>query len=347
MDLYSTVASPQILDIVRKDYTGLGPGRHILSSRLKHKAFFFLTHMYFQQFKEKKVVPSQEAVENMALMSVKKEPLEAWTLREFIGSETDNDLIMCARAFIFLLLGGHILSNMSSSLIHVPMRGNFWGCTIDMGALMPLQTWAWLRIPVLHPQLDQHVELDPRAPLDATSEEMITLIGRRSMLLMWRCDISGDSTLGIAFFYPLKIYHHPEMITLHGIGISRKCTSAIQHAVILRHSDTSRWGRQTDYGSGGRLGFDAICSSHPSGAGTSYIPPDLFDSLDADYVQSPSSTGCTSYAPPPPSVVGLSLDPPPPPGTEGLSVPHMPIFQASSSDSDDHGDDPLDDVTPA
>lgn len=43
---------------------------HILSSRLKHKAFFFLTHMYFQQFKEKKVVPSQEAVENMALMSV-------------------------------------------------------------------------------------------------------------------------------------------------------------------------------------------------------------------------------------------------------------------------------------
>ncbi|KAI5662809.1 hypothetical protein M9H77_22132 [Catharanthus roseus] len=37
---------------------------------------------------------------------VKKEPLEAWILRPFTGSETDDDLIMCAHGFIFLFIGG-------------------------------------------------------------------------------------------------------------------------------------------------------------------------------------------------------------------------------------------------
>ncbi|KAI5667841.1 hypothetical protein M9H77_17694 [Catharanthus roseus] len=63
---------------------------------------------------------------------VKKEPLEAWILREFTRSETDDDLIMRARRFIFLLLGGHMLLDMSGSLIHVrcmvSIRGML-GCT--------------------------------------------------------------------------------------------------------------------------------------------------------------------------------------------------------------------------
>ncbi|KAI5671837.1 hypothetical protein M9H77_12201 [Catharanthus roseus] len=74
------------------------------------------------------------------------------------------------------------------------------------------------------------------------SEEMITLIGRRSMLLMWRSSISGDSTFGMTFFYPWRIYHHPEMITLDSISISRESTSAIQHIVILGYMDTSKLG---------------------------------------------------------------------------------------------------------
>ncbi|KAI5652546.1 hypothetical protein M9H77_29733 [Catharanthus roseus] len=35
---------------------------------------------------------------------VKKEPLETWILREFTGSETDDDLILRARRFIFYFL---------------------------------------------------------------------------------------------------------------------------------------------------------------------------------------------------------------------------------------------------
>ncbi|KAI5678133.1 hypothetical protein M9H77_09083 [Catharanthus roseus] len=49
----------------------------------------------------------------------------------------------------------------------VPMRGSFRGSTIIWGVLVPLQTWAWSRIPVLSHQLDRHVELDPCALLGA------------------------------------------------------------------------------------------------------------------------------------------------------------------------------------
>ncbi|KAI5676324.1 hypothetical protein M9H77_07274 [Catharanthus roseus] len=50
---------------------------------------------------------------------VKKEPLEAWILRAFTGSETDDDLILRARGFIFLLIGGHMLPHFSGNLVHV------------------------------------------------------------------------------------------------------------------------------------------------------------------------------------------------------------------------------------
>ncbi|KAI5647666.1 hypothetical protein M9H77_33671 [Catharanthus roseus] len=50
---------------------------------------------------------------------VKKQPLEAWILRAFTGSETDDDLILRARGFIFLLLGGHMLPDFSGNLVHM------------------------------------------------------------------------------------------------------------------------------------------------------------------------------------------------------------------------------------
>ncbi|KAI5664107.1 hypothetical protein M9H77_23430 [Catharanthus roseus] len=50
---------------------------------------------------------------------VKKEPLEAWILRAFTGSETDNDLILCTRRFTFLLLGSHMLLDFSGNLVHM------------------------------------------------------------------------------------------------------------------------------------------------------------------------------------------------------------------------------------
>ncbi|KAI5672322.1 hypothetical protein M9H77_12686 [Catharanthus roseus] len=60
---------------------------------------------------------------------VKKEPLEAWILRAFIGSKTDDDLILRARGFIFLLIGRHMLPDFSGNLAAV--HGNFGGCTTN------------------------------------------------------------------------------------------------------------------------------------------------------------------------------------------------------------------------
>ncbi|KAI5669162.1 hypothetical protein M9H77_19015 [Catharanthus roseus] len=73
---------------------------------------------------------------------VKKEPLEAWILRAFTGSETDDDLILHAHGFIFLLIGGHMLPDFSGNLVHVQL------CTTALGgarqireALVLVQIW--------------------------------------------------------------------------------------------------------------------------------------------------------------------------------------------------------------
>ncbi|KAI5650351.1 hypothetical protein M9H77_36356 [Catharanthus roseus] len=66
-------------------------------------------------------------------LPVKKEPLEAWILRAFTGSEIDDDLFLHARGFIFLLLGGHMLSDFSRNLAVV--HDSFEGCTTDRGSL--------------------------------------------------------------------------------------------------------------------------------------------------------------------------------------------------------------------
>ncbi|KAI5654206.1 hypothetical protein M9H77_31393 [Catharanthus roseus] len=140
---------------------------------------------------------------------VKKEPLEAWILREFTGSETDEDLIMRARGFIFLILGGHMLSDMS----------------------------------------DRHVELDPRAPLDAmwctlcNLNQLPTLFGHNQPI-----PTAFNTRLELQFrgndhtYWVTEHATHVEMITLDGVGISCESTSTIQHIVILGLLDSNHLG---------------------------------------------------------------------------------------------------------
>ncbi|KAI5653505.1 hypothetical protein M9H77_30692 [Catharanthus roseus] len=66
---------------------------------------------------------------------VKKEPLEAWILRAFTGSKTDDDLIQRACGFIFLLIGGHMLPNFSGNLVHAVVHGGFGRCTTNWEGL--------------------------------------------------------------------------------------------------------------------------------------------------------------------------------------------------------------------
>ncbi|KAI5661872.1 hypothetical protein M9H77_21195 [Catharanthus roseus] len=66
---------------------------------------------------------------------VKKEPFEAWILRAFTGSETDDDPMLRALGFIFLLIGGHMLPDFSGNLVHAIVHDGFGRCTTDWGGL--------------------------------------------------------------------------------------------------------------------------------------------------------------------------------------------------------------------
>ncbi|KAI5650502.1 hypothetical protein M9H77_36507 [Catharanthus roseus] len=87
---------------------------------------------------------------HFSVYKVKKEPLEAWILRAITSSETDDDLILCARGFIFLLTyswGSYVLGFLYRQL-----------------RLSLTTIWAWSRIPALRPQLITDIQADPLAP---------------------------------------------------------------------------------------------------------------------------------------------------------------------------------------
>ncbi|KAI5683882.1 hypothetical protein M9H77_05110 [Catharanthus roseus] len=124
----------------------------------------------------------------------KKEPLEAWILRAFTGSETDNDLILRTREFIFLLFGRHMLPDFSRNLVH--------------------------RIPALRPQLITDVQAAPLAPLgaiwctsfDCSQLPMHTLVTYRDQLDFmlsdqWRLHVrNGPALAAEVLSYPSDEY---------------------------------------------------------------------------------------------------------------------------------------------
>ncbi|KAI5653826.1 hypothetical protein M9H77_31013 [Catharanthus roseus] len=65
-----------------------------------------------------------DLIDRTGLRGVKKASLEAWILRAFTNSETDDDLILHAHGFIFLLLSGHMFPDFSGNLVHVVVYGS-------------------------------------------------------------------------------------------------------------------------------------------------------------------------------------------------------------------------------
>ncbi|KAI5640045.1 hypothetical protein M9H77_00084 [Catharanthus roseus] len=68
---------------------------------------------------------------------------------------------------------------------------------------------------------------------------MITHIGGRNMLAMYRSCTSGNSISGMALYCQLRTYHFLGTIILYGIWISRDSTSAIQKIAVLEMDDMS------------------------------------------------------------------------------------------------------------
>ncbi|KAI5682971.1 hypothetical protein M9H77_04199 [Catharanthus roseus] len=249
---------------------------------------------------------------------------------------------------------GHMLSNMSRSLIHVRYIslledfdaidtynwGNyvlgFRGCTTDRGsssATLDLSLVTWYRY---------HMSLHRQSARRDTWTIGYQPVGVDRRMMTSMLQKVDDMTTGPSCRRP------QEPIPKRGArGVKRGA----------RHADSVHGG-EIGGGSGGRghgdpgsnvpgdtfdnlgldvptfsLGLTPPTLSYPSGSGTSYAPP-------------PSTSG-TSYAPPPLGAVGFRFDAPPPSSTTGLSVPHIPISHASSTDSNEEADEPMDDVTPA
>ncbi|KAI5667504.1 hypothetical protein M9H77_17357 [Catharanthus roseus] len=92
------------------------------------------------------------------------------------------------------------------------------------------------------------------------------------------------------------------------------------------------------------LSFTPPTQSHPGGLGTSYAPPPSGLGFSSFQAPPPLGLGFSSFqAPPSPGTVSSSFQAHPTSGTVGSSTPHMPIYNASSSDSDERTDD----ATPA
>ncbi|KAI5673978.1 hypothetical protein M9H77_14342 [Catharanthus roseus] len=185
-----------------------------------------------------------------------------------------------------------------------------------------------------------------------------TSVMRKFQTIIRRCMVSNGGMLGctpsqhdIQHTFTVQPMHHCpwEPVLEHGArGVKRGtrrllgCRVHPSSYVPLDPFDSLDLDAQTF-----SLGLAPFAPLYLSATGTSYILPDPFDSLDIDYVLQPPSAGDMSYAPPHPCAVGLSFDASPPPSTTDSSVLHMLISRAFSSDSDDHGDDPSDDVIPA
>ncbi|KAI5678467.1 hypothetical protein M9H77_09417 [Catharanthus roseus] len=101
----------------------------------------------------------------------------------------------------------------------------------------------------------------------------------------------GDSILGMALSWQLRIYHSPGTSTLDGIRISHECTSEIQQITSMV--------QEVDDMAIGAISFSLSLTppvlSHPSGLGTSYasLPPSLeFSSFRSPL---PPSLGFSSF----------------------------------------------------
>ncbi|KAI5662737.1 hypothetical protein M9H77_22060 [Catharanthus roseus] len=120
---------------------------------------------------------------HMTYGEVKKEPLEAWILREFTCSETDDVLILHVRGFIFFLLGGHMLLDFSGNLVHV----YYLNLLEDFEAI---STYNWGSCA----QLLRHIQQDLLAPLGAMWDGIVLPVEELSNPIDNYIRLYGDIT---------------------------------------------------------------------------------------------------------------------------------------------------------
>ncbi|KAI5656652.1 hypothetical protein M9H77_25445 [Catharanthus roseus] len=270
------------------------------------------------------IVPDVLTRQDEYRYKVKKEPLEAWILREFTGSESDDDLILHARGFIlffeFVWLSYHDCGLVPSDL---------WQAEV------PLKCFEIVEYHHHGREVDDMATEVIQGPPSSSTQiasfaKKVQTIIRGCMLshLLPREPVSDLGARGVK----------RGARRLLGCRARGGCTPVPPHQGWMRTCRLRTWRRESpnlDFPTF-NLGLTPPAQSHPGGLGISYAPP-------------PSGIlGSSIQAPPPPGLGFSSFQAPlplsiePPPGTVGSSTLHMPISYASSSDSDERTDD----VTP-
>ncbi|KAI5676865.1 hypothetical protein M9H77_07815 [Catharanthus roseus] len=240
-------------------------------------------------------------------------------------NKTEDDLILRACGFIFLLLGGHMLPDISSNLVHVRyLRGE----RQIGGALVLLKIWAWEDYIRWYRDVTRVYIGNPTNRGTRTVGYQPTGVDKRMMEL-------DDMATGV-------IEGPPSSLTQIISFAKSRLSSALHPSCrrpwepVLKHGarGVKRCARRfPTEARGGRL----LVPSYP-GRRRNADP-----GCGGKRVTSLSDTVSSSFqAPPPPSTVSLFLAPPPL-WMVGSSTPHMPIFNASSSVSDERTND----ATPA
>ncbi|KAI5682608.1 hypothetical protein M9H77_03836 [Catharanthus roseus] len=275
---------------------------------------------------------------------VKKEPLEAWILRAFTGSETDDDLMLCARslshtAYLGVVAYPCIAASVDDGCSGRPLAslGAIW-CTSFHCSQLPTHTLVTYRDQLDFMPSDQEVDdMASRVIQEPHSSPSQIASFAKKVQTIIRRHFQCNRHVAV----PGSPYQTKVLVELR--------RALVDCLVAGGHADSGR-RRDMGEGSGGRglgdlgLGLTPPTQSHPP---TSYAP--LPPSLGFPSFQSPHPLGIGSSSfqvPLIPRIGSPSFQAPLPPYTVGLYTQHMPISTAFSSDSDEHDDEPTDVVTP-
>ncbi|KAI5674117.1 hypothetical protein M9H77_14481 [Catharanthus roseus] len=288
-------------------------------------------------------------------LPVKKEPLEVWILKAFTDSETDDDLILRARGFMFLLLAGHMLLDFSGNLVHVTQHASHvevwhqWRLRVRDGPI--------LAVIVLSYPNDEYIRWYQgitRVHIENSGNRDTRSIGYQPAGVDKRM-MEIDDMVSVVIQEPPSSPSHKAVFVkkvqtiiqrcMVYIGGTLSCTPS-QHNIQqtfpvqqLRRRSRELVPEQGAHGvkRGAHrqpghipcfsLGLTPTSQSLPNGSGTVRAPP-------------PPSLGFASFQSLHHTSLGFSsFRAPPPLGTAGSSTPHQPISQASSFDEEERGDD--------
>ncbi|KAI5678599.1 hypothetical protein M9H77_09549 [Catharanthus roseus] len=283
---------------------------------------------------------------------VKKELLEAWILRAFTGSKADGDLIL--HTLICFPISQSCIPVLQPQLMtdvqDDPLApiGAIWCRSFDCSQL-PTHTLVTYRDQLDFMPSDQEVDDMTSGVIQeppSSPSQFASFAKKVQTIIRSRCVAVLRSPYWTGVLMELRgaltdcLVAGPRSWRRDGEGSGGRGLGDLGSSYQVEPFDSPELGMPSF-----SLSLMQLTQSHPPTSYTS-LPPDLGFSLFQS--PHPPSIGSSSFqASLAPRTESSSFHVPPPPYTVGSFIQHMPISTASSSDSDEHDDEPMDMVTPA